>query len=574
MGESVSQSDPFDELAYEFAERLRRGERPSISEYTQRHPDLADEIRELFPTLAMMEHVGSEDGPRSARTSDLLQAGQPLPERLGDYRILREIGRGGMGVVYEAQQESLGRHVALKVLTQHRHMNSVQMIRFQREARAAASLHHTNIVPVFGVGVHEGFHYYAMQYIHGRSLDLVLREVIRLRGEGGMAESIPQERPDDTSASLAYGLMTNQFHTLPVPADQTVVDGMAGSPSGGHSPPIRLMTEAEGPQGDGPSSSSSSMGLRERHYYRSIARLGIQAAEALGHAHAHGLIHRDIKPANLLLDLDGTLWVTDFGLAKAEDSEELTSPGDVVGTLRYLAPERFRGVSDQRGDIYSLGVSLYELLTLRPAFSASHRLQLMNQISRNEPIRPRKLNPQIPLRPGNDRPESHRQEPGPQVWKRQGDGERAGTLHGRPTDPVTSGVGLRAALAMVTAESGGGHPGCAGCRPDSRTGHRLDGRGLELSVQRDQVREQRDVARKERQNTQAELARSLLQQVRAERYSRQPVPRAQRLERLVEAARLARLGMAEPELLTASARRGDCHPGRSRGAAVPDLAGA
>ena len=134
----------------------------------------------------------------------------------------------------------------------------------------------------------------------------------------------------------------------------------------------------------------------EPHYFRSVARLGMQAAEALAYAHGHGVVHRDIKPANLLLDLQGTIWVTDFGLAKAEGTDELTSPGDVVGTLRYMAPERFQGKADARSDIYSLGLTLYEMLTLEPAFTASHRVQLIHAILHDEPARPRKLDPQIP----------------------------------------------------------------------------------------------------------------------------------------------------------------------------------
>jgi len=150
MGESMSESDVFNELAYEFAERFRRGERPSLTEYTNRYPELADEIRDLFPALVMMEHLGSGDDRLSESVAERSRSGQSVPERLGDYRILREIGRGGMGIVYEAEQESLGRHVALKVLFHHRHLGPIQLIRFQREARAAALLHHTNIVPVFG----------------------------------------------------------------------------------------------------------------------------------------------------------------------------------------------------------------------------------------------------------------------------------------------------------------------------------------------------------------------------------------------------------------------------------------
>ena len=183
MSDQSANYNPLDALAEEFVARFRRGERPAISEYTGRHPDLAEEIREVFQTLVMMEEVrpGHGDsvapfdlsGPRSA-------AGVPL-ERLGDYRILREVGRGGMGIVYEAEQESLGRHVALKVLPAHAALDPRYLQRFQRESRAAAGLHHTNIIPVFGVGAQDGLNYFVMQFIQGLGLDEVLAELKRLR---------------------------------------------------------------------------------------------------------------------------------------------------------------------------------------------------------------------------------------------------------------------------------------------------------------------------------------------------------------------------------------------------------
>ncbi len=166
------------QLAEEFAARYRKGERPSLREYIDRHPELADDIREFFPTLVEMEQVKDDrQAPVKQAASDAL----PALERLGDFRIIREIGHGGMGVVYEAEQVSLGRHVALKVLPKQLLTNAQTKRRFQREARAAARLHHTNIVPVFGVGEHEGLPYYVMQFIPGLGLDEVLEELQRLQ---------------------------------------------------------------------------------------------------------------------------------------------------------------------------------------------------------------------------------------------------------------------------------------------------------------------------------------------------------------------------------------------------------
>jgi WD40 repeat protein/alpha-L-arabinofuranosidase len=124
--------------------------------------------------------------------------------------------------------------------------------------------------------------------------------------------------------------------------------------------------------------------------------VGLQVAEALAYAHKQGILHRDIKLSNLLLDTRGTVWITDFGLAKIEDSDDLTSPGDIVGTLRYMAPERFQGKADPRSDVYGLGTTLYELLTLRPAFTDSNRVRLIDKVTHEEPARPRKLQPHLP----------------------------------------------------------------------------------------------------------------------------------------------------------------------------------
>src|SRR5437763_8863296 len=147
-------------LADEFAERYRRGERPSLVEYVDKYPELADDIRQLFPAMVEIEQVKAD---RCATEAPDPACALPPMRQLGDFRIIREIGRGGMGVVYEAEQVSLGRHVALKMLPQHALQDARQKRRFEREARAAARLHHTNIVPVFGVGEQDGVPYYVMQ---------------------------------------------------------------------------------------------------------------------------------------------------------------------------------------------------------------------------------------------------------------------------------------------------------------------------------------------------------------------------------------------------------------------------
>jgi hypothetical protein len=161
MTDSSGDRNPVELLAEEFVARKRRGERPTLSEYTDKYPELAGDIRDLFPALLMMEDLGDSSLASTGPHVD----GAVAVKQLGDYRILREVGRGGMGVVYEAEQQSLGRRVALKVLPPHVLNDAQQVRRFEREAKAAARLHHTNIVPVYGVGHHEGMHYYVMQFI-------------------------------------------------------------------------------------------------------------------------------------------------------------------------------------------------------------------------------------------------------------------------------------------------------------------------------------------------------------------------------------------------------------------------
>jgi eukaryotic-like serine/threonine-protein kinase len=395
MSDSTSGPDLFNMLADEFADRYRRGERPPLSEYTEKHPALAEQIRELFPALVAIEQFGTgaeqATGPFAARPG----AADPIPEQLGDYRILREIGRGGMGIVYEAVQASLGRHVALKVLPQHHLRDGNQLERFRREARAAAMLHHTNIVPVFGVGEHNGVHHYAMQYIQGQSLDAVLREVKRLR-DGKHAEPAPSSASGQDfglAADVAIELVSGQF------AGQGGAPAVTSSlPASRPTPAGKVSTTGSEEAGFGLSSSASSiLSQSGTSYYQSVARIGIQVAEALAYAHHHKLLHRDIKPSNLLLDLQGTVWVTDFGLAKAEGTDALTQIGDIVGTLRYMAPERFQGLADARSDVYALGLTLYEMLTLEPAFAAAERARLIDKILREKPRNPRQLDPRIPL---------------------------------------------------------------------------------------------------------------------------------------------------------------------------------
>jgi serine/threonine protein kinase/tetratricopeptide (TPR) repeat protein len=406
-----AERNPVEVLAEEFLARQRLGERPSLTEYVLRYPQLADEIRELFPVLLDMEDA-RRDGDQGLDSATVV--GGPVPARVGDYRVLREIGRGGMAVVYEAEQESLGRRVALKVLAGTA-LTPQQVRRFEREARSAARLHHTNIVPVFGVG-HEGnVHYYVMQYIPGQPLDQVLKEVRRLRrgnhrsGQELAGASVVGAQARPSAGQIALSLWSGG-DMLPVidhgPEGRSTTEYPAADPTrpdrperseATPDPPVDLAAPAI------PSSSSSDVLSSSadltgsgRRYAIAVARIGAQVADALEYAAEQGIIHRDVKPSNILLDLGGTAWVTDFGLAKVSGLEDLTHSGDLVGTLRYMAPERFRGEADRRSDVYALGLTLYELLALRPAHNESDRVRLVRQVTEEEPPRLSKLGPTIP----------------------------------------------------------------------------------------------------------------------------------------------------------------------------------
>ena len=360
--DSATQRDIVERLADGFMAGYRAGKCTNVEEFARQYPELADQLRELLAALLVLER-NAPHRDALGQASEVSNQAAAAPREIGDFVIVREIARGGMGVVYEAVQQSLGRHVALKVLSSPGLHNPSHLERFRFEARAAARLHHTNIVPVFGVGEQDGLHYYAMQFIQGQSLDLVISALRELRGKH------PSDQPTGVGNTppriAASGLLTGQFHSGANGVDDALLAANSiCAPNGDNvEPPTSPSTKMDaGPLTDTKLSSTQS----GREFYRSVARIGLQVAEALAYAHSEGVLHRDIKPSNLLLDAKGNVWVTDFGLAKAEGTDGLTQTGDFVGTLRYMAPERLDGASDRRSDLYSLGATLYELLTLHP----------------------------------------------------------------------------------------------------------------------------------------------------------------------------------------------------------------
>ena len=365
MIHAPGEQDPLELLVDEFVARCRRGERPSVAEYAAKYPHYAERIEQVFPAVGMMEQLRVEEA--AERKAAMRREGYAnLPEHLGDFEIVQEIGRGGMGIVYEAEQRSLARRVALKLLPCHALLAENDLKRFQREAQTAAGLHHTNIVGVFGVGEQDGLHYYVMPLVRGVGVDEVIAE-LRRAADHSTADSPQQDRRGDPAPEfhrILRELIARKFPPVGDDGRQTWQD-TANSCSWCRRPVMP--------------------------FWQTVARIGIQAADALAHAHAQGTLHRDIKPSNLLVDEHEVVWVADFGLARAIDPAEVSPSREVVGTLRYMAPEQFQGRADARSDLYALGLTLYELLCLRPAFPDPGGGR-----TRSEPVRPRRIDPGIP----------------------------------------------------------------------------------------------------------------------------------------------------------------------------------
>ena len=331
-----------DSIVDEFTSQIRAGLNPQVADFQERYPQLHCQLEELLGSVKAIESLKSTAAGKAGSSASFDRTQFPMPETIGEYQVLSELGRGGMGVVYLGKHQTLGRQVAIKVLPPSLAASEDRVDRFQSEAQAAARLHHTNIVGVFGVGQNDSFHYYVMDFVAGRGLDEFIRER-------------KKKRCESDSDSSSY------------------------SDSSSNSQPPHASTHSD------------------QAHFRWAARVGADLADALAYAHGQGVLHRDLKPSNFLLGDDGIVRITDFGLAKLSGSDvHLTKTGDLIGTPQYLAPESLKGQYDARSEVYCLGLTTYELIASVPAFAGGSPAEVLNNITTIRPTKLRKLNSKIP----------------------------------------------------------------------------------------------------------------------------------------------------------------------------------
>jgi serine/threonine protein kinase len=348
MAERAEDEPELRNILSEITRVIESGERIDTEEYLGRYPALAPELKQFFATRVL------EGGDR--------ETGLGVGSVIDDYRIKREIGRGGMGVVYEAEQISLGRMVALKVVPPNLLRGRSAADRFRREATAVARLSHARIVGVHGFNQTGGIAYLAMEYVAGIDLAEIIDRLRTARTHGRRFVRVSGPDLDQDIATWAKG--RRLIGTMP--DDPRIAEGVV---------------------------------LDLRNYAHMAAAIARDSADALRHAHSHGIIHRDIKPSNLILAENGRVKLSDFGLAKSVGEGSLTKTGDFIGSPAYVSPEQAasrRKKVDERSDIYSLGVTLYEMLTLIQPFSGKDVAVILRNILTKDPLPPTRLNPRVP----------------------------------------------------------------------------------------------------------------------------------------------------------------------------------
>jgi serine/threonine protein kinase len=358
-------------LVTEALERVEDEGSRVVDELCARHPQHAEALRRRLALL-----LGSGFGPTDPTGA--------FPERLGDFLLHEKLGQGGMGVVYRATQQSLGREVALKLIRPEQLYFPGARERFQREVEIAARLQHPCIAAVYAVGEQQGLPYFAMERVRGCSLSEALarlrdREPRELSGADlarAVADATAQALGSSRGrASAAIGETASASAAVGETATGSAADRSAAS----------VATPATAP-------------LFRGDWAETALRVTIEMCRALEHAHAQGVLHRDLKPSNCMLTPDGRVLLLDFGLAVQQGASELTRSGAALGSLPYMAPEQVDGrvrEIDERTDVYGTGVTLYELLTLRQPFLEPVTELTRARILAGERRAPRALQPQL-----------------------------------------------------------------------------------------------------------------------------------------------------------------------------------
>ncbi|MBI5433959.1 MAG: protein kinase [Planctomycetes bacterium] len=329
--------DPIEERLAEYLAATEDERPPLLARLAAEQPEAAKELERRLAGLRAIGMIADSNvaGPNFAG----------VPERLGDFRLIEKLGGGGMGVVYRAEQSSLGREVALKLVRPEHLFFPGARERFRREVEAVARLKHPGIVPVYTVGEEHGLPYFAMERIEGATLADVLSEL-----SGRASESL-------TGADFARALGT-RGKLAPADLDATAF---------------------------------------ERGWLELVVGLAAEIADALDHAHAHGILHRDVKPSNVAMTRGGRAMLLDFGLTSSAEADRITRSGTQVGTLYYMSPEQVSGDAlDARTDVYSLGATLYELLALRVPFQAENRVKTEDAIRAGGALPAVRFNRRVP----------------------------------------------------------------------------------------------------------------------------------------------------------------------------------
>jgi eukaryotic-like serine/threonine-protein kinase len=355
------------EVALEaFCDAWVSGEDPDPNQFCEAYPEIKSQLREKIDAFIYaaqgLEAVRKENSPEDVPTG--LKPG----DSLGEFQIVRQIGLGGMGVVYEAVQTNLGRSIALKLLSPHCALRPESIERFKREAATASKLDHAGIVRIHGFGTERGLLYYTMELVEGAPLDKVLSSL----------NAYPPNQLDGDK--LAAAVVENSIRRSG--------DIQFGSDCSEKGPT---------PPTDRPSLSNESP-FCQQTFTGAACRLILQVATALDHAHENGVIHRDVKPSNILIQRNGSAVLTDFGIARAQGLPTITMTGELAGTPCYVSPEQVTskgGSVDRRADVYSLGVTLFEFLTLKRPFDGSTSREVLDKIVSKNPPPLRRLNPKI-----------------------------------------------------------------------------------------------------------------------------------------------------------------------------------